>query len=225
MRRGLLLVLEGAEGVGKSTQVAALATHFRWKGIPVVVVREPGGTPLGEEIRTILLDPEREMTARAEALLFMASRAELVARVIEPALERGDVVLLDRFFLSTYAYQIAARGLPEQAVRSANALASAGIVPNLTVLLHLPSGAGLARAGERRGGGRDRVEGAGAEFHDRVERAFAAFLEPAWQAAHSECGEIVAVSGCGSELEVRGRIVAELANRWPETFSTPEGII
>ncbi|HEU4563811.1 MAG TPA: dTMP kinase [Gemmatimonadaceae bacterium] len=217
MARGRLVVLEGAEGVGKSTQLAALADWLRERGHPVVVVREPGGTPLGEAIRALLLDPAGHVEPRAEALLFMASRAQLVATVILPALERGETVLADRFFLSTYAYQIGARGLPEEEVREANALATGGLVPDLTVLLTLPPGEGLARARER--GAADRMEEAGSPFHERVERAFASFADAAWQRAHPECGPVVTVRGTGSVEEVRARIVRELEARWPETFA------
>src|SRR4051812_32657866 len=98
----------------------------------VVPLREPGGTPVGDQLRTIVLHPESQLTPRAEALLFMASRAELVHRVVRPALDRGATVILDRFFLSTYAYQVVGRGLLESDVREANHLATAGLVPDLT---------------------------------------------------------------------------------------------
>jgi dTMP kinase len=217
MRRGRLLVLEGAEGVGKSTQLAALAAWLRERDIPGTVVREPGGTALGEAIRGLLLHSEGEIEARAEALLFMASRAQLLARVVGPALARGEVVIADRFFLSTYAYQIAGRGLPEGDVRAANAFAVAGLVPDLTILLQLPPGEGLSRMDSR--GDRDRLEREGRAFHDRVERAFDAFATAAWQAAHPECGPIIAVDAGGAVVAVRDRIVAALAERWPETFA------
>ena len=217
MPRGRLVVLEGAEGVGKSTQLARLAEHLSRAGRPAVTVREPGGTPLGEAIRAWLLDPERDIGPRAEALLFTASRAQLVERVVEPALARGELVLADRFFLSTYAYQIGARGLPEDDVTAANRLATGGLAPDLTVLLFLPAAEGLARAAGR--GGPDRLEGEGREFHERVERAFAAFRNPEWQRRHPECGPIVTVRADGSEEAVLSRLLAVLAERWPETFS------
>jgi dTMP kinase len=216
-RRGRLIVLEGPEGAGKTTQVRHLARYLAQAGRPHTVVREPGGTPAGEAIRAILLDPRGDVGARAEALLFLASRAELTERVIGPALERGDVVVADRFFLATYAYQVGGRGLPEADVRAANAFATGGLVPDLTVLLHLDPADGRARVAAR--GGPDRMERAGAAFHERVGRAFFGFLDPAWQRSHPECGPIAAVSGGGSEAEVFARILAALAERWPETFS------
>jgi dTMP kinase len=216
-RRGRLLVFEGAEGVGKSTQIALLLDALADAGVAHLALREPGGTALGDEIRRLLLDPARDdVAARAEALLFMASRAQLVEREIEPALARGEVVVLDRFFLSTYAYQIAGRGLSESEVRQANAFATGGLVPDLTLFLELEPAEGMARADAR--GGRDRMERSGDEFHRRVAAAFASFASPAWQAAHPECGPISRVDAAGSESAVHERIATLLADRWPETF-------
>lgn len=205
-RRGRLIVLEGPEGVGKSTQIERLAAVAARAGAPALSVREPGGTPLAEAIRGWLLDPRHEIDARAEALLFMAARADLVARVIEPALDAGRTVLADRFFLSTYAYQIAGRGLEERDVRAANDLATRGIVPDLTLLLVVPAAERAARAAARAAA--DRMEGAGADFHARVAAAFADALDPAWQRTHPECGPIRAIDGTGTPDEVHDRIGA-----------------
>ena len=131
-KRGRLIVFEGVEGAGKSTQLERLGGHLARAGVSHREFREPGGTALGDSIRQLLLDPLSTVSARAEALLFMASRAELVSRELRPALESGTIVLLDRFFLSTYAYQIAGRGLAESDVRSANMMATDGLVPDLT---------------------------------------------------------------------------------------------
>lgn len=215
-RRGRLVVLEGAEGVGKSTQLRLLADRLTASGQPVLAVREPGGTPLGDEIRRLLLDPASDIVPAAEALLFMASRAQLVAREIVPALAEGRVVLVDRFFLSTYAYQVAGRGLDSARVRAANALATGGLVPDLTLFLELPVAEGLARAAER--GAADRMEGAAHDFHERVAGAFARFTAAEWQQAHPEAGEIVAVDASGEARDVTGRIGMLLHGRWPETF-------
>src|SRR5205085_3899453 len=149
MTRGRLIVLEGAEGAGKTTQIKLLAERLSTVGVPCLAVREPGGTPVGDDIREILLHPEQEITAATEALLFMASRAELVAREILPSIVEGLVVLVDRFFLSTYAYQIVGRRLPEDEIRAANRLATAGLIPDLTLLLDVPVGEGLGRADAR----------------------------------------------------------------------------
>ena len=119
MARGRLIVFEGIEGAGKTTQIKLLAERLAAAGIVARGVREPGGTPVGDDIREILLHPEKQITPATEALLFMASRAELVSRELVPALEDGVIVLVDRFFLSTYAYQVYGRGLPEAEIRAA----------------------------------------------------------------------------------------------------------
>lgn len=214
--RGRLIVFEGPEGAGKSTQLRLLADWLSRRGTPFTAVREPGGTELGAEIRALLLDPARRISPRAEALLFMASRAELTAEVIAPALARGELVLADRYFLSTYAYQVAGRGLPEGEIRAANRFATHGIVPDLTLLFEVPSADRVRRAELR--GAPDRMEQAGDAFHARVERAFSVALAPQWQADHPECGPIVGVDGEGTEDAVFARVLGVLASRWPALF-------
>lgn len=221
VRRGALVVLEGAEGVGKTTQLRRLAARLQQSGIPHCTVREPGGTPVGDEIRRLLLDPAMHIVPRAEALLFMASRAQLVDDVVRPAIARGEVVLLDRFFLSTYAYQIAGRGLDATGVQSANAFATAGVAPNVTVLLDLPDGEGFTRISAR--GEHDRIERSGDDFHARVTSAFREFALPEWQSRHPECGPIVRIDAQGSEDEVADRIWDRLAAALPETFLPVNG--
>lgn len=221
MTRGRLLVFEGPEGSGKTSQLRLLAEYLADRGVPHRALREPGGTTLGNEIRRLLLEPERAIGPRAEALLFMASRAELVQYEILPALESGTLVVLDRFFLSTYAYQIAGRMLPEDQVRRANDLARNGLVPDLTVLLAVPAAERDWRVQRR--GNADRMERAGDDFHREVERAFDGFLSAAWQAAHPECGPIVAVPGGDSEEQVFRAVLGALAARWPETFDPGRG--
>jgi dTMP kinase len=214
--RGRLIVFEGPEGAGKTTQLRLLGEWLAAQGRAYTGVREPGGTALGNEIRRMLLEPGRAIDARAEALLFMASRAQLIAEVIQPALAQGELVLADRFFLSTYAYQVVGRGLPLEDVRAGNRLATGGLVPDLTVLLTLPAAIRDARTRAR--GSADRIEGAGDAFHDRVERAFAECALPAWQSAHPECGTIMAVNGEGAEREVLDRVIVVLASRMPDHF-------
>lgn len=216
MERGALIVFEGAEGAGKSTQLRLLADWLGGRGRDVVAVREPGGTVLGDEIRRLLLDPSSDITARAEALLFMASRAQLVEREIQPALAHGAVVLVDRFFLSTYAYQGAGRGLPVSDLRVANAMATAGLIPDVTLLLTLPVAEGLARADRR--GERDRMERAELVFHERVAQAFDEFARPEWQRNHPECGPIALVDASGGEGDVLERVLTVLRSRWPASF-------
>ena len=218
MSPGRLIVLEGAEGAGKSTQLRLLAERCTALGQTVVAVREPGGTVLGDEIRRLLLDPASDVVPRAEALLFMASRAQLVEREIRPALAAGATVLVDRFFLSTYAYQGVGRGLPATDLQQANGMATSGLVPDVTLLLVLPVSDGLARAARR--GARDRMERAELSFHERVASAFDGFATADWQRAHPECGPVVAVDASGTEVEVFQRIVGKLAMRWPASFAS-----
>ena len=218
MPRGRLIVFEGAEGAGKTTQIRLLADRLKAARIPHTTVREPGGTPVGDAIRGILLHADQEIIASTEALLFMASRAELIARGIGPSLEAGKMVLLDRFFLSTYAYQIFGRGLPEPEVRAANRLATGGLVPDLTLLLDVAAAEGLGRADAR--GARDRMERSGDDFHQRVTSAFRQFAEPAWQDSHPECGPIKLINGTGAETTVQKRIISALAKAFPQPFGS-----
>ncbi len=214
--RGRLIVFEGPEGAGKTTQLGLLSAWLTARGIEHARVREPGGTPLGDEARRLLLDTPGGLDPRAEALLFMASRAALVAGVIEPALARGTLVLADRYFLSTYAYQVAGRGLSEPEIRAANALATAGVSPDVTLLFSVPGPVRAARAAAR--GAPDRIERAGDAFHARVERAFAMFLSPNWQAGHPEAGPVIAVDGDGDAHTVFERVRTALGERWPGVF-------
>ena len=148
----------------------------------------------------------------------MASRAELTSREILPSLEQGLIVLVDRFFLSTYAYQIFGRGLPEAEVRAANRLATGGLVPDLTLLLDLPAAEGFARADRR--GERDRMERSGDAFHQTVGNAFREFTRSTWQHSHPECGPIKLIEATGDENAVNVRIIAALAATFPQPFAT-----
>jgi dTMP kinase len=219
--RGKLIVFEGAEGVGKTTQIRRLGETLTARGMRLLTVREPGGTAVGDAIRRVLLDPGPELSARSEALLFMASRAELVDRLIRPSLAQGLVVIADRFFLSTYAYQIAGRGLADDDVTAANRFATGGLVPDLTILLQLPVSSALARTDSR--GARDRIEAADDDFHHRVAAAFERFTDPAWQRSHPESGPVVAIDGAGSIDEVATSVITALERKWPETFRPTVG--
>ena len=171
--QGLFLVVEGPDGAGKSTLVQHLGARLREAGVRLVEVREPGGTPLAERARGAVLDAALEASPLAELFLMLAARADLVAKVIRPALAAGgSVVLSDRFELSTEAYQIAGRGLPREAVLAANRLATGGLKPDLTLVLDLPAELGLQRAaGSKRG--EDRIEREDLALHRRVAGAFA----------------------------------------------------
>ena len=171
MSDGLFVVVEGPDGAGKTTLALGLASRMRAVGREVVEVREPGGTPVAEACRAIVLDPAHPVGPAAELFLMLAARADLVARVIEPALARGAVVLSDRFDLSTLAYQVAGRGLPEADVRRANAVATGGRAPDLTLVIDLPADEARSR---RQAAGRalDRMEQGDAGMRQRVAECF-----------------------------------------------------
>ena len=165
---GAFVVFEGGEGAGKSTQCRLLADALRARGREVVVTREPGGTPIGEAIREVLLGAgSHGMAARTEALLFAAARAEHASALIRPAVSRGAVVLSDRYLDSSVAYQGAARGLGEQRIAELSLWATEDLVPDLTVLLDVAPGVGLGRAGDA-----NRMEAEPEAFHSEVREAF-----------------------------------------------------
>lgn len=171
-RRGLLVTFEGPEGSGKSTLIRSLDARLRALGTEPLVLREPGGTRVGERIRDVLLDPElTELTPETELLLMVASRAQLVREAVRPALAAGRLVLCDRYADASTAYQGGGRDLGADAVAPLNAFAVADAVPDLTLLCLLPPAAGRARMGAR---DRDRLEREDAAFHDRVHAAYRA---------------------------------------------------
>lgn len=167
----MFITLEGTEGSGKSLQTQKLVGRLRDNGFTVLQTHEPGGTPLGTELRRLLLDRhELGLVARSEALLMNASRAQLVERVIRPALERGEVVVCDRFADSTLAYQGAGRGLDGQELSSVISFATAGLEPDMTILLDVPVEVGLARKHAQ--DQRNRFEEEAMAFHTRVRNAY-----------------------------------------------------
>ena len=168
---GTFVAFEGGEGAGKSTQLSLLAGWLRERGSTVVVTREPGATPAGQRLREMLLDPATgRLAPRAEALLYAADRAQHVAEVVRPALERGEVVLTDRYVDSSLAYQGAGRDLERDDVARLSRWATEGLVPDLVVLLDVDPEVGLARA--RAGGELDRIEAESLAFHRRVREGF-----------------------------------------------------
>ena len=167
IRPGFFIVLEGSEGSGKSTLLPPLAARMREAGVEPVVVRDPGGTRAAEIARQALLDPEHPVGPLSELFFYLAARADLVERIIRPALEADRVVLSDRFVLSTEAYQMAGRGLPAELVLPANQAVADGAAPDLTLILDLPPEVGQGRqvaAGKRL----DRLDRESAAFHRRV---------------------------------------------------------
>lgn len=168
---GLLITFEGGEGSGKSTQVELLAAWLADRGYEVLTAREPGTTATGELARRFLLETAPDdLTPEAELALFLAARAQLADEVLRPALAAGRIVLLDRYGDSSVAYQGYGRGLEPERVAALNAWATRGLAPDLTVLIDVP----VTAAGERRDRAPDRVERAGAAFHERVHAGYAA---------------------------------------------------
>ncbi len=181
MARGKFITFEGGEGCGKSTQVKLLQSYLLSKGIDVVMTREPGGTRLGEAVRSLLKDELDDPPCdRAELLLFLAARAQLVRNVIKPALESGAWVVSDRFSDSTFAYQGYGRGLDFEVLRVANDFACDGIVPDMTFLLDIPSSVAAERLHSRQAQTStvaDRIELAGDDFHRRLKEGFKTIAE------------------------------------------------
>ena len=199
---GRFISLEGGEGVGKSTQLSALAAALRERGLDVVETREPGGSPGAEAIRKLLLEGgDERWTPPAEALLFAAARADHVARTIRPALGRGAWVLCDRFLDSSLAYQGGAAGVGIEAVRSLHAIGSGGFLPDRTLLLELSPEAVAERLTVRDAAGSDRIGGRGGDFHARVAQAFSALAE-------AEPGRFRRVDAGGKAGEVTARLLA-----------------
>ena len=167
---GIFITFEGGEGAGKSTQIRLLQARLQYAGYQVLIMREPGGTRIGEQIRRILLDATNtDLTATSELLLYEAARAQLVIEVIRPQLARGKVVLCDRFADSTFAYQSQARGLSAALVDAANAIGTDGLVPDRTILLEQNIVDGLLKATED---GADRLESESLDFHQLVHDGF-----------------------------------------------------
>jgi len=202
----VLITMEGPEGSGKTTQAARLAQYLRQRGREVVLTREPGGTLIGDKIRTILHDPTHsEMCPWAEVFLYSASRAQLIAQVIEPALAAGKVIISDRFFDSTLAYQGFGRGLDLAALRDISRLATGGRVPDLTLYLDIPPAQGLRRrlSNEEEW---NRLDREALAFHQRVR---AGYLE----LARKEAERWVVIDAARSMEEVQ-RDVRATADSW-----------
>ena len=169
---GLFITFEGGDGSGKSTQSRLLAEWLEGQGHEVVLTREPGGTPLGAEIRQLVQHRDEHVAERAEALLFAADRAQHIETLVRPALERGAVVLQDRYLDSSVAYQGVGRSLDADEIRELSLWATGRLLPRITVLLDMDPEVGVQRALAREDAQFDRLEAAGGEFHSRVRQAF-----------------------------------------------------
>lgn len=204
---GAFVVVEGPDGAGKTTLVARLAARLRGVGVSVEAVRQPGGTPVAEIAREAAFDPALDASPVAELFLVLAARADQVAKVIRPALAAGRLVLSDRYELSTLAYQVEGRGLPREAVIQANALATGGLTPDLTIVLDVPAEVGLGRQ-TAEGKLLDRMERADRGLHERVVRWFAALNGP----------NLVHLDASGSVEAVEEAAWRVLCARLRETF-------
>lgn len=192
MNRGFFITLEGIDGSGKSTQIARLAQWIEGQGYPVTVTREPGGTPVGESIRQILLDVDNgQITPMTEMLLFAAARAQHVTQVIAPALDAGYVVLCDRFLDSSIAYQASARGLKEEDVLAVNLLAVQGVMPDLTLFLDIDPEEGFKRQ-LARSDAANRLDRENIAFYRQVRAGFLSLME-------RDPGRIVQIDGGRAE--------------------------
>lgn len=204
MTRPRFITLEGGEGVGKSTQLRALATALRARGLDVIETREPGGSPGAEAIRQLLLQGEADRwTPEAEALLFAAARADHVARTIKPALAAGKWVISDRFLDSSVAYQGIVGHVGADAVRHLHAIGSHGFLPDRTFLLRLENRAAAERARARDTEGADRIGGRDQAFHDRIGFAFGVI-------ADQEPERVRPIDASGAPEEVTARLLAAL---------------
>jgi dTMP kinase len=203
----LFITIEGIEGGGKTTQVGLLAAALERAKLVVRVTREPGGTKLGEEIRSLLLHSATSVSGLAELFLILADRAQHVESLIQPALRAGEVVLCDRFADSTLAYQAYGRELPLEAVRAVESVARQGVLPDLTFVLDCPIEIGLARTRRRRGhAAADRFEGEEASFHERVRQGFLAL-------AREDPRRIRVIDGTRAANDVHREIVAWSAEK------------
>jgi dTMP kinase len=209
MAEGVFISIEGGEGVGKSTQIAALKAVLEARGIPVVLTREPGGTEGAEAIRELLLKGgDDRWGSRAEALLFAAARSDHVEKLIKPALTAGKWVVCDRFVDSSRTYQGASLGLGDADIMALHGLGSGGFLPARTLVLDLPGDQAEARAKARDGEDSDRIGGRSAEFHARVRDAFRSISQ-------NEPERVRLIDASGAPEAVTARLLAALADLLP----------
>jgi dTMP kinase len=215
MPRLPFITFEGSEGCGKTTQVQRLAARLKRSGIPHLLTREPGGTPIGETIRELLqFAPHNSaMTAKTELLLFEASRSQLVRETIKPALERGLCVIADRFFDSTTVYQGAARKLDREMVEHLNAFVVGDCVPDITFVLDADAATAASRMQKPRKA--DRMEQQPAEFYERVREAYREL------AAH-EPKRVVLIDGARNAEQIENEIWETLSSRFPALTTNPK---
>ena len=202
---GLFITFEGIDGSGKSTQVRRLYQHFETLGRKITLTREPGGVPIAEALRAMLLDPANGAMARAtELLLYVAARAQLVAEVIRPALDRGEIVICDRYYDSTIAYQGAGRGWERASLDALHRVATGNLLPDVTLLLDLDVSISLARRAPL--GEPDRIEGESYRFYQRVRDGYL-------EIAKADPGRIVVLDATPDADAIARRIILQLQQR------------
>jgi dTMP kinase len=204
---GHFLVFDGPDGSGKSTQLKLFLKAAKASGLTITEVREPGGTEIGEKIRDALLEhlDREEMSLRCEMLLYMASRAQLCEQVIGPALQRGDLVVADRFVSSTYAYQGAAGGIPFGEIDAAASIAMQSVTPDATLIFDVDQETAASRLNPLL----DRMEAKGAAFHSRVREGYNALI-----ASDPEAKRYLGIDARGTEAQVFGNIISALRTRF-----------
>jgi len=205
-----LIVFEGIDGCGKTTQVAELVARLRARGIAVRQLREPGGTALGEQVRAILLDHQTRSSAVAELFGYLMARAQLCDEVLTPGLRAGDTIVLDRFYHSTLAYQGYGLGLDVEQIRAATDLATGGLRPDLVLWLELDPSAAQARRSSARGA--DRIEARGLDYLGRVHAGYRRM---------AEAGELLAIDASRPSAEVAAAVWSHLALRLPALADRP----
>ena len=204
--RGVFVTFEGIEGSGKTTQVRRLSAYLSAQGIPHIVTREPGGTPLADQVRAMLLAPREETVfPETELLLYQAARAQHVRGLLIPALEAGKVVLCDRFYDATFAYQAHARKLDAETISMLNRFASGNLVPDLTLLFDLPPELGISRVAHR--GAADRIERESLDFHQAVRNGYLAIFK-------NDTGRIALIDASAPEEEVFRLLLETVAERF-----------
>jgi dTMP kinase len=213
---GYFITFEGVEGCGKTTQIRLLAEQLTALNFKTTLTREPGGCPIADKIRTILLDAEnRAMSPMAELMLYSAARAQHVSDIIVPALSKDNIVLCDRFCDATIAYQSFGRGIDRKVIDTLNAHACQGVAPDLTVLIDCDPGVGLERARQRiemtSGPREERFELEALAFHQRVRSGYCSL-------ADSEPERFVVVDGSGTVEEIASKISAQVMSKIPENL-------
>lgn len=207
MSKGLFIVFEGIDGSGTTTQCELLASYIEERGYPVVQTREPGGTPLAEKIRKLVLDPAENIHCTTEMLLYAASRAQHVHELVDPALKEGKTVICDRFIASSLAYQGYGRDLGVEVVRQVNRYAVADCLPDLTIYLDLPLDVAILRR-QQRAGSPDRLEREGDQLQEKVSLAYR-------EVAKQQLETALILDATAGEEELADEIRTRLRERWP----------